>query len=391
MLRFKTVVPIIMADENRDVAGLTGAKTAPSSHSTSHSSIPPSDQTQNELSPGQSVMESTGTSAQGVPVTADDLAAAAIEATDTKDADHANNATAPDKGGTIHDAQEEDEAPYTTFSLAQKRLMVVCISMISLLSPLTGSIYLPAMNDIASDLGVRVSLINLTITTYQIFQGLAPSFIASFADTNGRRPAYLVALGIYVVANLALALQWSYPALMVLRCLQSAGSSATIALGGAVASDIATRAERGSLIGWASLGISLGPALGPVFGGLLSGYAGWRSIFWFLMALGGVLLMVVIAVVPETCRAVVGNGSVKPQKWNLSLAQWLKARKGKSQVQARPETVAKPRKRPNPLSAMKILLEPEGGITLSFGALLFAGYFVSLLLPDRRIACRITY
>ncbi|KAH6653212.1 major facilitator superfamily domain-containing protein [Truncatella angustata] len=327
-----------MAAEKRTTAGILGAKTEPSSRPATRSS--------------RTVNPKANGTETGIPV------------------------------------QQAEEAPYTVLTLSQKRLMVFCISIIGLVSPLTGSIYLPAMNDIAADLGVRVSLVNLTITTYQIFQGLAPSFIASLADTRGRRPAYLVALGIYVAANLALALQWSYPALMVLRCLQSAGSSATIALAGGVVSDMVTRAERGSYIGWSSLGISLGPALGPVFGGLLAGYAGWRSIFWFLMALGGVLLVVVACLMPETCRAVVGNGSVRPQKWNLSLVQWLNVRSGATQIEERTETITKPRKRPNPLSALKILFEPEGGITLGFGALLFAGYFMVMTTLSEQLASR---
>jgi hypothetical protein len=53
---------------------------------------------------------------------------------------------------------------------------------------------------------------------------------------------------------------------MVLRCLQSAGSSGTIALGSAVVADLTTRAERGKYIGYSSMGISLGPALGPIIG-----------------------------------------------------------------------------------------------------------------------------
>lgn len=366
---------------DRDSAGPTAAKTEPSSCFTSRrSSNTVADRTSSGSFHAPEAGNISETSSQGLPVTTVDLTAVAAEASSLVDNNPGCASTSPEKR-PHQPSVEQDEAPYTILTVPQKRLMVFCISIIGLISPLTGSIYLPAMNEIAADLGVRVSLINLTITTYQIFQGIAPSFIASLADTRGRRPAYLIALGIYVVANLALALQWSFPALMVLRCLQSAGSSATIALGSGVVSDMVTRAERGSYIGWSSLGISLGPALGPVFGGLLAGYAGWRSIFWFLMALGGVLLIIVMTLVPETCRAVVGNGSVRPQRWNLSLVQWLKLRKGPSEVEARPETIMKPRKRPNPLSAMKILLEPEGGITLSFGSLLFAGYFVSTALP----------
>ncbi|QQK40799.1 Siderophore transporter, RhtX/FptX family [Penicillium digitatum] len=74
------------------------------------------------------------------------------------------------------------------------------------------------------------SLINLTITTYLIFQGLAPSLIGSFSDIYARRPAYIIAFVIYLGANIGLALQNNLTALMILRCVQSSGSSGTIAI-----------------------------------------------------------------------------------------------------------------------------------------------------------------
>ena len=46
----------------------------------------------------------------------------------------------------------------------------------------------------------------------------------------------------------------AYWLLMVLRCLQAAGSASTIALGAGVIADVATRAERGSFFGFYSLG-----------------------------------------------------------------------------------------------------------------------------------------
>lgn len=103
-----------------------------------------------------------------------------------------------------------------------------------------------------------------------------------------------------MAANLALALQNSYPALMVLRCLQSAGSSATIALSAATVSDLVTRAERGTWLGYTTLGISLGPALGPVIGGLLNEYLGWHSIFWFLLITSGIVTIFMVCILPET-------------------------------------------------------------------------------------------
>ena len=48
--------------------------------------------------------------------------------------------------------------------------------------------------------------------------------IAGFSDSAGRRPAYIFCYTVYLAANIGLALQRDYAALLVLRCLQSAGS-----------------------------------------------------------------------------------------------------------------------------------------------------------------------
>lgn len=48
--------------------------------------------------------------------------------------------------------------------------------------------------------------------------------IAGFSETGGRRLAYIICFIISIVANLGLALQNNYYALLFLRMLQSAGS-----------------------------------------------------------------------------------------------------------------------------------------------------------------------
>lgn len=100
--------------------------------------------------------------------------------------------------------------------------------------------------------------------------------IAGFSDTAGRRPAYFICFIIYIIANLALALQNNYVALLILRMLQSAGSSGTIALAQGLVGDLVVSAERGKYVAWASLGTILGPTLSPVLGGVIAEYAGWH-------------------------------------------------------------------------------------------------------------------
>lgn len=338
------------------------------------------------------------------PTTADDIAVQAFEeekrsSISQKDEDTASSTARNSVQHDVKEAQQQeqrpvhDEAVYSVIPKKQRVIIILVAAFSGLFSPLTSAIYLPAMPTIAKDLNVETSLVNLSITTYQIFQGIAPSFIGSLSDIKGRRLAYITSFSIYLVANLALALQNNYPALMVLRCLQSAGSSATIALASATVSDLVTRAERGTWLGYTTLGISLGPALGPVIGGLLNEYLGWHSIFWFLLILSSIFAVIMVFFLPETGRAVVGNGSVPPKKWNRSVMQWWRIRQGRplnggERFEEDRSTIQKPKKRPSPLSSLLILFEKEGGITLGFGAIFFAGYFMVMTTLSEQLTDR---
>lgn len=118
-----------------------------------------------------------------------------------------------------------DSVPFSVFSLLQKRWILFLTAFAGVFSPLSSFIFFPAIVPIASGLRVRVGLVNLAITTYMVVSGVVPAILGNAADKVGRRPVYIVALSIYFVANIGLAVQNSYPALLVLRMVQSAGSS----------------------------------------------------------------------------------------------------------------------------------------------------------------------
>lgn len=60
------------------------------------------------------------------------------------------------------------EAPYSVLPHGEKAFVIVVGSFAALISPLSSSVYLPALNSLARDMDVSVSLINLTITTYLV-------------------------------------------------------------------------------------------------------------------------------------------------------------------------------------------------------------------------------
>ncbi|KAG7414270.1 Itaconate transport protein [Fusarium oxysporum f. sp. rapae] len=279
---------------------------------------------------------------------------------------------------------EIPDAPYSSFSLWQKRLIVLAAASTALFSPMTAQIYFPALPAIAKDLGVTTSQINLTVTTYMIFQGITPMFIGSLADSGGRRPAYLVCFTIYIAANIGLALAPSYGALLGLRCLQSAGSASTVALCFAVVADVVTSAERGQYIGLTAVPSVLGPSLGPIIGGVLAEFLGWRSIFWFLAIFAGVTIVLLALFYPETCREIVGDGSIKAPLVYRSVWQILVSRRKRSESEknglsrqgSRASTVKKFKfKFPNVLDSILMLFEKETGCLLGFSSICFAGFY----------------
>ena len=122
-------------------------------------------------------------------------------------------------------AQVSTNIPYSVFSKPQERCIVLLIAFASMFSPLSSFIYYPAIDPLSRDLHTSIESINLSITSYMIASGIVPSFLGGFADQVGRRPVYIFAFVVYLAANVGLALQGSFAALIGLRVLQSVGSS----------------------------------------------------------------------------------------------------------------------------------------------------------------------
>lgn len=205
--------------------------------------------------------------------------------------------------------------------------------------------------------------------------------IAGFSDKAGRRPAYIICFTIYLAANLGLSLQNSYAALMVLRCLQSAGSSGTVALANGLVGDMVTSSERGTYIAFASVGSMLGPSMSPIIGGLISQFADWHWVFWFLLIFSGVFFLLLFLFLPETCRKVVADGSIPPPSLNYSVTDYVRhRRRKKEEIIPDPEKMEECRQNyrfrfPSPITSLKVCADLETAIILFVTGLAFAVFY----------------
>jgi len=218
------------------------------------------------------------------------------------DVSNINRASNPaeDDARKVETQTRDDERPlHSVFSPRIKAFVIIMTVFATLFSPFSSFVYLPAITPIAEAYHRSLGELNLTVTVYQIMQAVAPLFFGDLSDQIGRRPVYMLTFAIYIGANIGLALQNNYAALMVLRALQSTGSSATVAIGSAVVADLTTSAERGGYITAVQASVQFAPALAPVLGGILTQFLGWRSTFWFLVIAAGVFVLIYVPFVPE--------------------------------------------------------------------------------------------
>ncbi|KZO95265.1 MFS general substrate transporter, partial [Calocera viscosa TUFC12733] len=217
------------------------------------------------------------------------------------------------------------------FTRNEKWFIVFMTAIAGIYSPLSANIYFPAIPVLATAFHEPVELINVTVTVNMIFQGISPMLWGSLADSArcGRRPVYLMCLFLLTISCIGLALTptSAYWLLVLLRCFQAAGSAPVIALGAGTIVDIATSAERGGFLGLFNVGPMIGPCLGPVLGGVLADQLGWRSVFWFLAIASGAAFIFETALLPETLRTIVGDGSVLPPRLNRPLVPILGRRR----------------------------------------------------------------
>ncbi|KAI8959383.1 MFS general substrate transporter [Daldinia sp. FL1419] len=271
------------------------------------------------------------------------------------------------------------EEPYSIFDKRQKALIVLVVSTAATFSGFASNIYFPALPTIAHDLDISIELVNLTVTSYLIFQGLAPSLWGPISDVKGRRVAYVFTFLVFLGACIGLAETKNYATLVVLRCLQSTGSASTIAIGSGVIGDITTRSERGGFMGVFQAGLLVPVAVGPVIGGALAGSLGWRSIFVFLAIYSGVFLISLIVILPETLRSIVANGSRQPS--NPIAAFPLRIYQRLTKVKWNPEvatTALGARKHVDVTGPLRILISKHAAPVILFLAIYYAVWQMSI-------------
>ena len=170
------------------------------------------------------------------------------------------------------------------------------------LGPFSIDAYLPAFAGIQASLDATPLQIQQTMSAYLLAFGVMFLFHGALSDSFGRRPVILVALVVYTIASAGAALAGSVHALIVWRVVQGLSVGAGMVVGRAMIRDLFAAEDAQRLMSMVTLFFGLAPAVAPIIGGWLFVGLGWRSIFWFLAAVGFLLVAVGWRFLPETLK-----------------------------------------------------------------------------------------
>ncbi|OAL45661.1 MFS general substrate transporter [Pyrenochaeta sp. DS3sAY3a] len=125
-------------------------------------------------------------------------------------------------------------------------------------------------------------------------------FLGPFALRYGKRPVWLFCVVFFFVCNIWAATAKSFVSLLLARFFASwaAGTSEPLSVG--TVDDLFFLHERGTQTGVQAIWLSLGSSLAPVISGYLIQGAGWRWFQWLTAIMGGVNVLLIFFLTPET-------------------------------------------------------------------------------------------
>jgi MFS transporter, DHA1 family, multidrug resistance protein len=194
----------------------------------------------------------------------------------------------------------ETSAPHRHASRSFRWAFAAMLAALATLGPFSIDAYLPAFAGIQASLSATPLEIQQTLSAYLFAFGLMFLFHGALSDSFGRRPVILASLVVYTLASLGGALAPSVQMLILWRVVQGLSVGAGMVVGRAMIRDLYSAEDAQRLMSMVTLFFGLAPAIAPVIGGWLFAELGWRSVFWFLTAVGAILVVAGWLRLPET-------------------------------------------------------------------------------------------
>lgn len=157
--------------------------------------------------------------------------------------------------------------------------------------------------ELAHDLGVTESAAGQLVTIFSITVAVAAPIAAVVFARSPRRRLFMIALVVFVAANVAASLTPTFAVLMGLRVVAAGAAAATTPALFAFAAERAPKDRTGRYIAVVALGVTGSIAAGVPIGTWIGGQFGWRATFATMAVAGALVLLALLATMPAEDRS----------------------------------------------------------------------------------------
>jgi EmrB/QacA subfamily drug resistance transporter len=172
----------------------------------------------------------------------------------------------------------------------RRYLVFSVVSLALLLSSISGSAISVAFPVIISDMNISLVLAGWILTAYQLVQTIVMPLGGKISEVISRRVAFIAFTLLFSVGSILCALAPNIYLLIGARVVQAIGGGGFMPCAAGIVSDEFPEARQ-RFIGLFSSIFPIGAIIGPNLGGWMVEAFGWRSIFWFNVPLGIVVLV----------------------------------------------------------------------------------------------------
>lgn len=167
-------------------------------------------------------------------------------------------------------------------------------------SALSTDTYLAALPQVQHSLRTSSSVAQLTVTAF--LGGLAAGQLISgpVSDARGRRRMIVGACLVFTAMSVLCGLAPTGWLLVLERTVQGLAAGTSIAVGRAVVNDCYHGRSAAATFGTLSAVSLIAPVVAPAIGGVLLSFGTWRTVFWFLAAVGVAMTLGATLGLPES-------------------------------------------------------------------------------------------
>ncbi|MED3645446.1 MDR family MFS transporter [Halalkalibacterium halodurans] len=195
-----------------------------------------------------------------------------------------------------------------------KKWMVVCAVLFgSFTMILNNSMLNPAIPQLMNVFEADAVATGWVITIFMVAMGMTMPLTGYLGDKIGKKEAYILGLGIFVLGSLLGALSWNLPSLIVFRGLQGIGGGIMMPLSMTLIFDAFPRNERGLATGVWGVASMMAPTIGPTLGGFIVETSNWKYLFLVNIPFGLLGIIAAVIYLPKIAR----SGQIKLDRWGF--------------------------------------------------------------------------